>query len=667
MYKKINKYLKKFYNFALVNKQFITFILLLTIECILLTTLTLGIKSLRFKAISLSTAFIIILGSIGYLHKPRKQYAYFQSVLLIITIICTINAIYYTFYNSFVTINLIDSLGQVESVSGAVFDKLSIIHAIYLLFPIILFLLHKKLKNSNYFDKVEKLEDCKKNFTTVFLIGVILLGLNLLTLNPTDVSRLEKQWNREYIVERYGIILYQLNDITQSAHSKLFSYFGYDEAALKFNTYYDNKDIKKKTNKYTNIYKDKNIVFIHMESIMTMFIDMEINGQEVTPNINKLAKEGIYFKNFYPQVSVGTSSDSEFTLNTSLMPALSGTVFVNYYDRSYPSLEKILKEKGYYTFSMHANNSSMWNRKAMHQSLGYDNFYAKEYFNVTEENSIGLGLSDHDFFIQAMPYLKTIEKENDKYMGTIITLTNHTPWDGKEAYGEFDLTATVMRENEETGELEEVIDTYLSDNRLGNYIRSVHYADKALGEFINYLYEEDIFNDTVLVFYGDHDAKLSDKEYAYLYNYRPELGRQLEEGEEGYIEYDYYLNEINKKTPLIIWTKDKEYSEVVEYNMGMIDVLPTIGNMMGFSSKYALGNDIFTIKNNNVIVFPNGNFLTESVYFNNSKSEYKILKDSLIIDETYIQDCKNYTEEILQISNNIIVYDLIKREGEKNK
>jgi phosphoglycerol transferase MdoB-like AlkP superfamily enzyme len=87
--------------------------------------------------------------------------------------------------------------------------------------------------------------------------------------------------------------------------------------------------------------------------------------------------------------------------------------------------------------------------------------------------------------------------------------------------------------------------------------------------------------------------------------------------------------------------------------------------MMGFSNPFALGHDIFNIKNDNIIVFPNGNFLTESVYYNNSKSEYKVLKESAIIDETYIQECKDYAEEILELSNDIIVYDLINTEGDK--
>ena len=43
---------------------------------------------------------------------------------------------------------------------------------------------------------------------------------------------------------------------------------------------------------------------------------MKFNNQEVTPNLNKLASEGLYFSNFYSQVGVGTSSDAEFTFST---------------------------------------------------------------------------------------------------------------------------------------------------------------------------------------------------------------------------------------------------------------------------------------------------------------------------------------------------------------
>lgn len=661
----INKNKKRLYKFISTNRQFLSFIVLMCIETSLLVILTLGFKYWGIKTLFFDFAVSMLLGCFGYLFKPKKQYAYFQTILIIITIICTVNAVYFTFYNSYVTVGLIESIGQATTVKSAVFDKIVPAHFVYLLFPLAFKLIHKKLKWHNYFNYVSKIENNKKNFTTISLVGIVLLALNIVFLSATDVSRLVKQWNREYIVERYGIVVYQVNDIIQSAQSRLFSYFGYDDAASKFIEFYSNKDQKVQKNKYTDIFKGKNIVFIHMESIMGMFVDMKINGKEVTPTLNKLTKEGLYFENFYPQISVGTSSDTEFTLSTSLMPALSGTVFVNYYDRDYTSIQKLFKGLGYTTFSMHANNATMWNRAPMHKSLGYDTFYAKEYYDVKEENEIGLGLSDHEFFKQIIPYLKDIEQNNKNYMGTIITLTNHTPWDAGDAYGEFDVSAKVKRIDEDTGKEVEIVDPYLTDTRIGNYIRSAHYADLCMGEFINYLYDNDIFNNTVIVFYGDHDARLASKEYYYLYNYSLKEGRVLTEEDDGYYPYDYYANELNKKTPLIIWTKDKKLKGKVSYYMGMIDVLPTIGNMFGFKSDYALGNDIFNIKDKNVVVFPNGNFLTQSVYYNNSRSEYKVLKESAIIDESYIQENKEKAEKILELSNDIIVYDLIKNEGDK--
>ena len=134
------------------------------------------------------------------------------------------------------------------------------------------------------------------------------------------------------------------------------------------------------------------------------------NGVEVTPNLNKLASDGIYFSNFYAQESVGTSSDSEFTFNTSLLPATSGTIAINYWDREYTTIQKLLKEKNYYTFSMHGNNCTFWNRNLLHQQFGYNKFYCyTNDYNIDE--TIGLGLSDKSFFKQSVDKIKNINKQ----------------------------------------------------------------------------------------------------------------------------------------------------------------------------------------------------------------------------------------------------------------
>ena len=98
----------------------------------------------------------------------------------------------------------------------------------------------------------------------------------------------------------------------------------------------------------------------------------------------------------------------------------------------------------------------------------------------------------------------------------------------------------------------------------------------------------------------------------------------------------------------------------------MYDVQPTISNMLGFYNKYSLGHDIFEIKDNNIVVFPNGNWLTNKVYYNSQKGEYMSLKDEVISDD-YISQNSKYTEKLLDVSNNIIVFDLLNKDKNESK
>lgn len=658
-YKKLIINIKKYLS---TNKLFLSYVILSIISCTLLRAFTIG-SALSYKPFVVDLAIILVAGAFGYLVKPEKQFIYFFISLIIYTITNVCNAIYYTFYFSFATFGLLSSLGQAGEVTGSVLQKLELTHFIYIFIPIIFIIINKKLKTKKYFIEVSKTEKGKVNMAYTLIVGGLLLLLTVFTITPKDLGSLAKQWNREFTVKRFGIILYQTNDLIQSLTPKINQLFGYDQAAKEFRDYYSEKN-NSTNNSYTNIFKGKNIVFVHMESIQSFLLDLSFNNKELTPNLNKLKEESLYFSHFYPQVGVGNSSDTEFTLQASLMPALSGTVFVSYTDTYYETMAKILKEQGYYTFSMHANKASMWNRAIAHKSLGYDTFYSKDYYNVPEDitdpNFIGLGLSDKEFFKQSEVILENIENTYNNYMGTIITLTNHSPWAERDKFDTIDLTNYINRNGEE------IADAHLEDSKMGSYLKSSHYCDEALGEFINYIKNSDSFNNTVFVFYGDHDARFSKAEFDNLYNYNLETGELYTEDDPNYYDYNYYRQQLNRNTPLFIWTKDNTYKGQVDYYMGMIDIMPTFANMMGFKYQYGLGNDIFTIKDNNIVVFPNGNFLTNKVYYNNTKGEYQAL-GNVVIDENYIDENKKYTEQILNLSNNIIVHDLIRKEASNLK
>ena len=622
---------------------------------------------LSWKAILADTIVVTAIGAFGYFIKPKDRFIYYFGFCIFLTAICMINSVYYTFYTSFASISMLSLTQYIGDVGDAVVENvLQLKDLVYIISPLILIGVHLKLKKKNYYKKVElKTERRKLAFKTLSVSGVLLV-IFLLTLSSLDISRFFKQWNKEYIVMRFGIYVYQANDLVASVQPKVNAMFGYDKASKEFNDYFAEVPDKAETNQYTDIFKGKNVIVIHAESMMTNVIDLKFNDQEVTPNLNKLAHTGMYFNNFYSQVSVGTSSDSELTYNTSLMPTKSGTAFVSYSNRKYIGIPTLLNEQGYYTFSMHANNADFWNRRTMHKNMGYQRFYSKTDYEIDKENVIGLGLSDKEFFRQSAEKIEKINEKHDKWYGLLIMLTNHTPFSEVDKYGEFpvDIKETITNED---GTTEEIVYPYMEGTKLGNYFKSIHYADSALGEFLTELDQKHLLDNTVFILYGDHDARLPRKNYNRLYNYDKENDTTLDEEDPEYKEYDSYQYEIGRRVPFIIWTKDMEGSKLNFTNsnvMGMYDVVPTLGNMFGFYNKYAFGHDIYNINDNNIVCFPNGNWVTNKVYYNSQKAAYLPLTEEPISEEEIANNVE-YTNKLLDVSNNIIVFDLLNED--KNK
>ena len=650
--------------FITSNKLFLLYIIFSVLIGLCLRYFTIG--SIGFYKAILSDLFVaLLIGSFSYLMYPKSRYGYFLAWIIFASILAIGNTIYYDFYQSFLSINLIDTASMVGQVNDSLWAKMHFAQFLYFIFPISFILIHRYFVKNELLDNVVG-KSAKKIFINSLKVCFCILLFVVATITRADRGKFQKLWNRESLVHRYGLYVYTINDLIQSISPKINTIFGYDEAAYKFREFYACKiEEKKQVNEYTNIFKGKNVIFIHSESIQNFLIDLKINGKEVTPFYNKLAREGIYFNKFYPQISVGTSSDTEFTLTTGLMPSSSGTVFVNYYDRTYKGMPEYFRNMGYYTFSAHANNAEYWNRKEMHNNLGYTDFYDKASFNVpdeSDENYIGLGLSDKSFFEQFIPIFKNIKENSTPFFGTIITLTNHSPFSDVEKYGEFDVTMNYSYVDED-GKKVSGTANYLEGTPIGDYLKSSHYADSALESFFKSLEEENLTDNTIFIIYGDHEARMPKKQLDLLYNYDPLTNDVKDSESEDYYNVYGYNYDLLKNTPLIIWSSDTEFNKTISSVMGMYDVLPTVANMFGFEEKYSLGNDIFD-SSENIVVFPNGNVLTDRVYYSDLNDEY-ITFDSTPIDSDYIDNLKEYADELLGVSNGIITHDLIKREGSK--
>ena len=595
--------------------------------------------------------FLILVTLISLTIKKEKRIRYFITLSIIFNIVCIVNSIYYHYYSSFASISLIANITFASDVSDAIVENvLKAVDLIYIWQTITLVIIYKKTNKKEY---IKHKENKKKLVKTGLITSLSLFAVAALFMPLNAWSRLYNLWNRESVVMNHGIYVYQLDDFIQSLTPKITSVLGHDKALKKVTDYYKENKYTPSNNEYTNIFKGKNIIVIHAESMQKFAMDLTFNNKEVTPNLNKLANEGIFFSNFYSQVGVGTSSDAEFTFNTSLMPSTKGTVFVNYFDRDYISIPKLLKEQGYYTYSMHANTGEFWNRNTMHKSLGYDKFYNKDSYTIDE--TIGLGLSDKSFFRQSVDMMKQIkEEENKPFYSLLIMLSNHTPFSDLALMEDYKTTIDVTIDNQT------VTRDYLNNTTIGNYLRSVHYADSAIGEFIDNLDKEGLLENTVLVIYGDHDARLDFEDFNLLYNYDPITDTIKTENDEGYIPYTKYNYELDRKVPFIIWTKDQNYNLNVNTPMGMIDVLPTLGNMIGIHSDYQLGKDIMNLKgDDNTVTFIDGSFLTSKVYYNSPKGEIYSINNEPITEE-YIKERTKKSSDLIEVSNDIITYDFIK-------
>ena len=87
--------------------------------------------------------------------------------------------------------------------------------------------------------------------------------------------------------------------------------------------------------------------------------------------------------------------------------------------------------------------------------------------------------------------------------------------------------------------------------------------------------------------------------------------------------------------------------------------------MFGFKDKYSLGHDIFS-DNEKIVVFPNGNVLTDKVYYSSLNEDYITFVEEPI-DSDYIERISDYSDELLEVSNGIIFHNLIETESNKVK
>ncbi|MFB5760459.1 LTA synthase family protein [Paenibacillus medicaginis] len=581
---------------------------------------------------------------------PRGRFTALAVLNVLLTALIYSDMVYYRYFGDFITIPVLLQAGQVESLGGSI---ASLIHwqDIFFFMDWILFIPYllwiKKLR-SRQSDRLFEGPVFGGNRRwsgrrMLFRAGSGLLALGLgcvLTFGP--INFYTSTWAKGLFVGNWwSLALYNVTGLLGFHGYDIYRYsmehlgpqpvLGQKEMDKDLAWFKDHQSLIHVENETYGKYKDSNVMVIQAEAFMNFFIGKQINGQEITPNFNKLMKESMYFSNFYHQTAQGRTSDADFSAQSSLHPLQTGSVFIRYPDHAYDVLPTILKREGYSPNVLHAYDSSFWNRYSMYRAMNYDHFYSKKDFVIDEP--LGWSLGDKSFFRQSVSKLE--ELNGNPFYAFMITLSSHHPYNIHPEGTGLD-----------TGEF--------NGTMFGDYLESVHYVDQALGELVAQMKANGMWDNTILMFYGDHDNSIQDKAL-----YEKFLGASLS---------DLDMQKIMNQVPLLVHLPDGGSAGVYNEPAGQLDIAPSVLHLLGISSEpyHFMGNNLLSGKQR-MVVLRSGAFTDGKVYYIPSKDNTFVNGTCYIAvtgEQTDIQACGPGYQETLNriaISDDVITYDLIRR------
>ena len=586
---------------------------------------SLGVKGLVQNLILLMNPYslIALVLSVFLFFKGKKAFWFIFIGGFLLTFLLYANVVYFRFFSDFLTFSTLNQAGNVESMGGAVSASFKWYDFVYfidtIIYLVILIFKRKWLDNRAF---------SKKFVPVVMATSVALFFLNLAFAETDRPELLTRTFDHKYLVKYLGPYNFTVYDGVKTIENNQQKALASEDDLTKVLNYTKQKRTEPNP-EYYGAAKKKNIIKIHLESFQTFLINKKVNGKEVTPFLNKLSsgnQDFTYFPNFFHQTGQGKTSDSEFTMDNSLYGLPQGSAYSLKGDNTYQSLPAILDQKqGYTSNVMHGDYKTFWNRDQVYKHFGIDNFYDATYYDMSDDNIVNLGLKDKPFFKASADYQSKMKKP---FYSHLITLTNHYPFTLDEEDASIDKPNT-------------------GDSTVDGYIQTAHYLDQALEEYITDLKKKGLYDNSVIMIYGDH--------YGISENHNNAMEKLLGEKITPAKFTDLNRTGFWLKVPGKSGGINKEYA-------GQMDVMPTLLHLVGIDSKNYLmfGSDMFSKQHNNVVPFRNGDFITEDYKYVNGKIYSN--KDNELLTEKPKDFDKNkkQVEKDLEMSDSVLNGDLFR-------
>ncbi|MBU1342498.1 MAG: LTA synthase family protein [Proteobacteria bacterium] len=378
------------------------------------------------------------------------------------------------------------------------------------------------------------------------------------------------------------------------------------------------QSIKSNKNEYTGKFKGFNLFLLQFESLSNIVINQKINGHEITPTVNRLIREGIYFSQFYTQEGAGPTTSSEFVTLNSIIAPTDSFVAISYRFNTFYTLANLFNLEGYHTFALHGNNGSYYNREFIYERYGFDEFYSKKRI---DGQIVHRWIGDKDLLKKASEVAANC---NSLFFGFPIMVTSHKNWDISSV---FDL---------DTG-------SHPFSGRSEGYVKNINYSDQAIQLFLDRLEKSRLLENTIIMIYGDHSPKLLKKEIESI------IGHDVT---------DLESKRLRVQIPFILWApKGSIEPKVIHDVFPQIDVLPTIANLFDLGTHFGIGKDIFDIKNTNIACTQEFIITKNATYHKFNQSEMQVASGST--KEQPLKDVKPLCDIQMRISDLILRTDAV--------
>ncbi|QGG53239.1 LTA synthase family protein [Lysinibacillus pakistanensis] len=559
----------------------------------------------------------------SFLFRGKRKYTSLVIIYTLMSILLYANIVYYRFFSDFITLPTLSQTQNFGDLGGSVLSLLKPYDILFFVDVFVMFYLRFSRKIKKETNRV----GYKKAITIIaFALVVSFLNLGLAETNRPQL--LTRGFDRNYIVKYLGMYNYTIYDSVETMKASSQRALA-DSSDITEVINYTKSNYAKPNAKYFGAAKGMNVIYLHLESFQNFLINYKLNGEEVTPFLNSLTKDKntMYFDNFFHQTGQGKTSDAEFMLENSLFGLPQGSAYITKAQNTYQAAPSILKDYGYISAVFHGNNGSFWNRNVIYKSFGYDKFFDASYYNTDSLGDMAeYGVLDKPFFEQSQSLLSSLPQP---FYTKLITVGNHYPYKMDQNL------VTIDKAN--TG-----------DPSVDNYFQTARYADEAIEQVFNQLKELGLYDNTMIVLYGDHYG-ISDNHNTAM---EQVIGKEITPYESANLQ----------RVPLFIHVPGMQGGTDHTYG-GQTDLLPTVLHLLGIDTQkfVQFGSDLLSEEHDEIVPFRNGDFVSPTIYSINEK--FYDNKTGLLLDDSQLESAKTIKNEVdhkLYLSDKVVNGDLLR-------